>query len=89
MIPWATQMSQGKNWASSSIPPALSIPVYIQPVPFNSELSQVYLIEDPTNTLLLSPLLGWVQIHFSPWLLKYRPPLSRPPNPEFPPRPLP
>ena len=85
MIPWATQMSQAKSWASSSNPPALSILVYVQSAPFNSELSQVYLTEDPTNTLLLSPLLNVVQIHFSPWLSKYPLPLSWPPNPEFPP----
>lgn len=47
------------------------------------------LIEDPMNTLLLSPLLGLVQIHFSPWLSKNLPPLSWPPNPEFPRHPLP
>ena len=88
MIPWANQMSQAKSWASSSIPPALSIPVYVQSAPFNSDLS-LYLIEDPTNTLLLSPLLGLVQIHFSPWLSKTPPPFSWPPNPDFPPHPLP
>ena len=69
MIPWATQMSQAKSWASSSIPPALSIPVYVQSAPFNSELSLVYLLKTPCTHSFCLLCSAWSKFIF---LLGYR-----------------